>query len=73
MPESALFATHAAPEAIRAELREARESVRVAKKKVHALECLLERREMEIADGTWPPKSRCTCGRLISDPCPECK
>ena len=56
MGSKSLFSAHASPEAIKAELREARWAVEVAKKKVHSLECLLERREMEIAAGEWPSK-----------------
>lgn len=51
-----LFYDHASPDAIRAEIRRARETVRVAKKRLHSLECLLERRELEIADGEWPKR-----------------
>ncbi len=51
---SLLFRKHASPDAIRAEIRKAREEVRLAKKALHSLEVLLEIRESEIADGTWP-------------------
>jgi len=50
------YARHAAPEAIRAELRVARERQQRAAVEVVWLERLLAQREQQVAAGAWPPE-----------------
>jgi len=49
------FGRSAAPEAIAAQLRLARQEVEVAQSMAVRLEVLLTRRLQQIRDGEWPP------------------
>jgi hypothetical protein len=52
------FAEHAAPQAIAVWLDRARAAVRSAERRVAWLEAVADRRRLEIAEGTWPPKPK---------------
>jgi adenylate kinase len=50
------FAEHAAPEAIREHLKDARAAASKAANTVSWLEVLLARRCQQVMNGEWPPK-----------------